>query len=713
MPICRSMGFLAALTTILVLGSVVLPAWGAGQNLEYFVAPNGNDSWSGRLAVPNAGRTDGPFATLEHARDAVRAARQEAGTKGVGAATVQLRGGTYRVTRTFTLESRDGGTTAAPTVYRAYRNEEVRLVGGQEVAGWQPVRDEAILKRLDPTAQNHVVQSDLHAQGVKDYGSLTPRGFGRPTTPAALELFFQDRPMTLARWPNGNAWATIQGAPKGAEGSVFTYEGDRPARWAQAEDAWVHGYWSFDWADTYEKVVSIDPVTHSIFTHPAQGFYGYAPGRRFYALNLLEELDTPGEYYLDRKTGLLYFWPPALLEKGRTVVSVLEAPLITVRNAAHILLRGLTLEAGRGSGLEMIDCQDCLVAGCMLRNLGTDGINITGGARCGVQACDLYETGDSGVHIGGGDRKTLTPSGHYVVNCEIHHQSRWDRTYRPAIGIDGVGNRASHNLIHDGPHNAILMSGNDHIVEYNDISRVCTQTGDAGAVYMGRDLVQRGTVVRYNHFHDIGPTIQATQEGRYTEVMAVYLDDCYCGVTISGNLFERAGRSIMVGGGRDNTIENNIFVDCSPAIHVDQRGKSWAAKYFLPNSEWRILEHAQEVPYDQPPYSTRYPHIVNVLSDDPAAAKYNRILRNIRAGSGKWIDWLDGLSEKTVETRDNWTEGDPGFVAPANHDYRLRPDAPALKTGFQPLPLSKIGLERDAYRGKLPVNRKSRSGKAE
>lgn len=671
--------------------------------LDFYIAPHGNDRWSGRLAAPNAAGNDGPFATLERARDAVRTARQEAKGKGASA-TVLLRAGSYRLAQTFALEAQDGGMSAsAPTVYRAYRNEEVRLVGGQEVRDWQPVRDELALKRMEPAARGHVLQTDLGAQGIADFGKLTSRGFGRPTTPATLELFFQDRPMTLARWPNGDEWATIQAAPKGPDGGVFTVDSDRLARWTQADDIWVHGYWNYDWADSYEKVASIDPAAHTISTLPPHGIYGYAPGRRFYALNLLEELDTPGEYYLDRKTGILYFWPPSDVQKSRTVVSLLETPLITIRNAANIRIQGLTLEDTRGAGLVITDCRDCLVAGCTLRNLGTNGIDITGGARCGVQSCDLYETGDSGVHIGGGDRKTLTPGGHYVVNCEIHHQSRWDRTYRPAIGIDGVGNRAAHNLIHDGPHNAILMGGNDHIVEYNDISRVCTQTGDAGAVYMGRDLVQRGTVIRYNRFHDIGPTIQADQPGRYDEVMAVYLDDCYCGVTILGNLFERAGRSIMVGGGRDNTIDNNLFIDCNPAIHVDQRGKGWAAKYFAPGGEWHILEHAQEVPYNQPPYSDRYPHIAALLTDDPAAAKYNRIVHNIRIGSGKWIDWLDGLNEKTVETHDNWTEGDPGFVSPKRHDYRLRPDAPARKIGFQPLPLTKIGLQRDAYRRQIPA----------
>lgn len=678
-----------------VLMVCALGAAGASP-MNLYVAVGGRDTWSGRRASPNAAHTDGPFATLERARDAIRSLKG-AGKLPRGGVTVWIGGGAYVRTASFALDRRDSGTADRPIQYRARPGQVVRIVGGREVGGWKPVTEAAILARLDPEARAHVLVADLKAQGIVDYGQLRRRGFGQPAWPAGLELFFGDRPMTLARWPN-QGWATIQGVPNGPQGGRFTYEGDRPARWTKAEDLWLHGYWTFDWADSYEKVASIDTDKHEIATAPPHGVYGYAPGRRFYALNLLEELDTPGEWWLDRANGLLYFWPPSPIAAGKPVVSMLEQPLVSVQEGSHIRFRGLILECGRDMGLVMNGCEDCLVAGCTVRNMGTGGIAIDGGARCCVQSCDVYEVGDSGISIAGGDRQTLTPAGHFVDNCHIHHQSRWDATYRPAIGINGVGNRATHNRIHDGPHNAILMGGNDHRVEFNDISRVCTETGDAGAVYMGRDLAQRGTIIRYNRFHDIGPTIKANQEGRYTEVMAVYLDDCYCGVTVFGNLFIRAGRSIMLGGGRDNTIENNVFVDCNPDIHIDQRGKGWAAKYFVPKGEWSIFENLKAVPYDRPPYSTRYPHLANILEDDPAAAKYNRVLRNVHIGKGKWIDWLDGMSEKTVECVGNWTEGDPGFVDAAKGDFRLKPNAPMRRLGFQPIPFRKIGLYRDEYR---------------
>lgn len=665
--------------------------------VELYVAPNGNDAWSGRRAAPAKGGSDGPFATLERARDALRLLRSRG--KAAGPATVWVRGGLYERSAGFVLEAQDGGAPGAPVAYRATRGEVVRLSGGRTVGGWKPVTDATVLARIPEEARSLVRVADLRAQGITDFGAMARRGFSG-SGPACLELVYGDTAMTPARWPN-EGWATIASAPAGPDGGKFAYQGDRPSRWTAAEDAWVHGYWMYDWADTYEKVASIDPAKREIATVPPHGVYGYGPGRRWYVLNLIEELDAAGEYWLDRKAGLLYCIPPAG-KSGPAVVTMASEPLITLQGVRNVTLAGLILENGRGDGLHMRDCTDCVVAGCTLRNMGGSGMAVEGGSRCGARSCDLYGLGEAGVQLSGGDRQTLTPSGHFAENCHIHHHSRWCRTYRPAIGMQGVGARASHNLIEDGPHNAILLGGNDHIIEFNDISRVCTQTGDAGAVYMGRDWAMRGVVVRHNRFHDIGPTLSAGQEGRYTEVMAVYLDDCFSGGTITGNLFLRAGRAIMLGGGRDNTVENNVFIDCNPGVHIDQRAKGWAAEYMKPNGGWSIFENLKAVPYNRPPYD-KYPHLATILEDDPPAAKYNRIVRNIHVGKGKWIDWLDGLNEKLVEVAGNTTEGDPGFVNAAAGDYRLKPGSAAAKAGFKPTLFHQAGLIRDAYRRTLPV----------
>jgi hypothetical protein len=650
------------------------------EAVELFVSPQGRDTWSGRLASPNAGATDGPVETLERAREL---ARRYVGREPV---TVTLRSGVYELQRTFVLEEADG-SSSKPVRYRAQPREAATLRGGRAVSNWKPVTDPAILARLPQAAQARVIVADLKAAGISDFGKLTRRGFGRPVTPAALELFFRSKPMTLARWPN-REWATIASAPDGQQGGRFTFTGGQPERWKDVSALWVHGYWTYDWADTYEHVASLDPATRTVSTEPPHGVYGYTPGRRFYFLNVLEELDEPGEWYLDRNTGMLYFWPPAPPKAGDVVVSLLEAPMVEVRGASNVTIEGLIFECTRGSAIEITGGKGDAIRACEFRCIGTSAVSVNGGSGHVVADCHIHDIGESGINVSGGDRKSLTPGGHQVLRNHIHDYSLTCRTYRPAVGLNGVGNRVANNAIHDAPHNAILMGGNEHIVELNDISRVCLQTGDAGAVYMGRNMTMRGNVIRWNYFHDVTRTIG--EQGGFVDVMSVYLDDCFCGTTIYGNVFVRAGRAAMIGGGRDNTIENNVFIDCTPSVHVDSRGIGWASFWFDGRDPF-IMDGLKEVNHDKPPYSVRYPQLVTLLNDEPGKAKGNVITRNVSIG-GKWIELFDGLDGKTVRMADNLTEGDPGFVNAAALDFRLKADSPLRKLGFKPIPVERIGI---------------------
>lgn len=680
--------------TFFVLALVGSSASGAAPALEIHVAPSGNDA--------NSGTKEKPFATPERARDEIRRMKA-AGPLPDGGVAVELAGGIYELSNSFALTEADAGTEQSPIVYRARRGEEVRLVGGREVTGWSPVTDPAVLERIDPAAHGQVLQADLRALGIENFGALSRRGPTLPVDRSGLELFFGDKPMTLARWPN-HGWTRIAATPAGQYGGQFTYEGDRPKRWTKAADLWLHGYWTFPWADSYEKVNSIDLEKRLIVTEAPHGMHGYTPGKRFYALNLLEELDEPGEWYLDRKSGLLYFWPPSPVEQGNPRVSLLDTPLLTLTDASFITVRGLTIECGRASGAAISGGTRNQIVGCTFRNLGTFAVSIGEGrptTRSGVAGCDIYDIGEGGIRLDGGDRMTLTPGDNFAVNNDIHHYSRWIRTYQPAVSVKGVGQRVANNRIHEAPHIGIYFIGNDHLIELNDISRVCLETGDSGAIYTGCDLTARGTTIRHNHFHDIERKIDAKEgmEG-FAEVMSVYLDDCTCGITISGNIFHRGGNAVLIGGGRENVVENNLFVDCRVAISIDARAETWMkANFFAPAGP--IMTPLKAVPYDKPPYSTRYPRLANILQDEPGLPKYNRIVRNIGVG-GKWIAGLDGLNGATVEVSDNLTDADPKFVDPARADFRLQDDSPSHKLGFQPIPVERIGLLDDDTRASRP-----------
>lgn len=654
--------FLAVLS---VLGGDTKPA-----ALVLHVAPQGNDAWSGQ--------SDRPLATLAGARDAIRRLKK-AGPLPAGGVRVEIHAGRYELAKPLELGTADSGTPAAPIVYQGAKGQPKVICGGRRVKDFRPVTDPAVLARLEPGARGKVLQASLPAQGITDYGRADGSGLG---------LYFQDRPMTVARWPNegfvrivglvGGNPVDVRGT-KGDHIGKFYYDGDRPNRWQAENDAWLHGYWFWDWADQRQPLESIDTRLKILAVKPPYHSYGYRKGQWYYAFNLLAELDSPGEWYLDRTSGILYFWPPAAIGSSPATVTLLENH-VTLKGTSNLTLRGFQFEIARATAIVGAGCTDVRVDGCTIRNVG-NAAAFSGGQRCGVANCQIERLARGGISLSGGDRKSLTPCGHYAENNHIHDYGRWARMYSAAVSINGVGIRVAHNLIHDAPHQAISFSGNDHTIELNEIHNVCHESNDAGAIYAGRNWTMRGTVIRYNYMHHL-----FGHEGR--GCVGVYLDDMFCGTRIFGNVFYRVPRPAFIGGGRDCTVENNIFVECVPAIHVDARMLGWAG---TPDSQEGMRRSLAAMPYQTPPWSQRYPELPKILDDEPAAPKGNVIQRNVCWG-GKW-DGMQAKARPYVALRDNLVDEDPHFVDAAKLNFQLRDDSPAYrKIGFQRIPVEKIGL---------------------
>jgi len=596
----------------------------AAFGADFYISLKGSDG--------NPGTRAKPFATLDRARDAVRAA-------GHGApVTVWLAGGSYVRTESFVLSAQDSGTESVPVVYRAMPGAAVRILGGRVVRGFRPWR-------------GRILQLDLRKQGITEYGQLTPRGFGRSHT-GALELFFDGRPMTLARWPN-RGWAHIGAATPDKATDQFAFDGDRPLRWLKAPDAWVHGYWTYDWADSYERVASIDAQAHVIHTAAPHGVYGYTKERRWRVVNVLEELDEPGEWYLDRSAGVLYFWPPKPINSAEAIVSLLAKPLVALDGAAHIEFRDVTFGYTRGDAVVIRNGMHNVLRHCVIANTGNRGVVVQGGSNNGVEDSELRDIGDGAIRLEGGDRPSLTPGGQFALRNHIYRFGRWSRTYTPGIELFGVGDRAAGNTIDHAPHTAILLHGNEHVVERNDIHSVAMETGDVGAYYLGRDWTERGNVARGNYLHNLGNG----------DVNAIYLDDCASGTIVTDNVIQGAHRGAMIGGGRDNLFRGNKFVDCDIAIHFDARGLGWANSWFN-GKDTTLFDRLKAMPYSQEPWRSRYPQLLTVASDDPARPKGN-IVEDNQSWSGKWIDYLDKLTEHDLTLRNNAVNARPGAVDPA------------------------------------------------
>lgn len=676
--------------------------------LRLYVSTAGNDNWSGKHRVADRSRSDGPFATLERARDAIRELKA-ARALPEGNVIVEVQGGVYELNRPFELDSRDSGTgSLSRIIYQGEKGREVRLSGGRSLTGWKPVTDQGILRKLSTGIRGKIWQANLKAAGISDFGS--PGGLG-------MELFFNDEPMWISRYPN-KGFMKITGVfnlqpvdirgTKGDQVGRFQYDDQRISRWKEEKDAWVDGYWFWDWSQQRHRIAELDTANRTIEVVPPWHHYGYRAGQWFYGFNLLSEIDEPGEYYADRENGILYFYPPSDVVNGRTTVTLIPN-IITMNQASSVTISRLILEGSRETIVTMRGCNGSLLAGCTLRNAGDCAVTIDGGMRSGVSGCDIYGTGAGGIRIDAGDRATLIPAGCYSDNNHIHHTARIKRIYTPCISLNGVGNMATHNLLAHVPHMAIYFNGNDHLIEYNEIDDVCYESNDAGAIYAGRNWTMRGNAIRFNYMHDISGF-----EGK--GCVGIYLDDAFSSAEVTGNIFRNVTRAMMIGGGRDNVVTNNIFIGCIPSLHVDARGMGWMQDM---TDEW-IREAAEKgtilgAAYNRPPYSTRYPKLPLLTDDEPRAPKGNVISNNICAGgnwdkpSGFWGMSVEGKARPFLEMKDNIVSpasgvqdslsksfiiADPLFadpVHPEKKDFRLAKGSPALKRGFKQIPFRKIG----------------------
>jgi parallel beta-helix repeat protein len=708
--------------------------------LDLYVAGDGRDSWSGTLAAPDPSGTNGPFATLVRARDEIRQWKAKLGHRPLPQPVmVWVRGGDWYLDKPFQLTAEDSGSEKAPIVYRAFSNEVVRLIGGVTVTGFKPYK-------------GGILQADVADLGL----ARVPIAVGdrmRGSAPS-FELFFRDQRQELARWPNrqpddprGGEWAFIVDVPPKGSLARFQYAGDRPARWQprklSGHEGQVHLWPWHDWFDEFVGIGWIDPEKQEI-TLAEDAHYLLKPGRRFYVRNVFEELDAPGEWYFDRATQTLYFWPPSPLVDGDVVVSTLRG-IVTLQDTTNVMVRGFTAEMCRGDAVHVLGGAHNVIAGCTVRNTHEFGIVITGGRDNGATGNDVSDTGLGGISLGGGDRATLTPAGNYAVNNHIHHFGRVLKCYQPGVAVGGVGQRVAHNLIHDGPHCAIMFSGNEHVIAYNDIHHVCWESSDAGALYAASDWASRGNVIAYNKFHDIegwtvasganwpldtGPDPDGTvtyQSHHY--VWAVYLDDLQGGTVIEGNVFYRLpGPGIHIGGGQYNRVENNIFADCDRGVLINTRDKYDVQQQRL-----------AQINYKQPPWSTRYPELLELLNTDPRTPAHNTVIRNIfvcprgpyqfspfdpstsRVDSN--IVWT-GTNALTVYATfyqqpgggknlkwDNWCAlgfdkasviAAPLFVDAAADNYDLADNSPAFALGFKRIPVERIGLYPDDLRASWP-----------
>ena len=713
---CRCVALLCALAAF-VPACCADGAGARGHEMKLFVATDGNDSWSGKLPAPNPDKTDGPFATITRARDAIRERKSKGQLR--TPVRVLVREGTYYLKETFTLGPQDSGTQDCPITYASYPGEKAILSGGRVLTGWKPYRGK-------------IYSCSLEALGLK---GLRFR-----------QLFYRGERQIMARHPNMDPVRPRTGGflyyvlPTGEQpsGRVIHYQrGALPRKWVHLRNAEVLISPGHGWGSPSVPVASID-VDKRVITL-ARGVGHIREGNPFHFQNVLEELDAPGEWYLDARKGTVYFWPPddGLASHGALAPAmqdsiVIEGDLKKNQFAEHLKLSHLGLECCERHCVVLRAARRCGIIGCTVLKVGHAGILIDAGSSfCRVAGNDVFYPGGHAIAMYYSAGTPTSCRDNVITNNYAHHCGEihiCSFGWGSGICISGHRTVLSHNLVHDTAYSAVNHDGSDHVIEYNHIHHVSLRAADCDGIYgwirpSTKAEASGGTVVRFNRVHDVvGCTIAPMLGGKSGEWKSpsqgfgIRCDDYLSDTTIYGNLVYRCSVApVCLHGGWRNTVENNILVDGAVSqlrLNTMRRDDPLPSRkglggrapgpgkfsmshnvvrrnimyYTLPNDVFCGGSHWEDC-------------IVSEMDRNliwhmglPIRVKFRGWPRE-----GSWQRWL-------AAGRDTHSlVADPLFVDPKKDDYRLRPQSPAFKLGFKPLPIEKMGLVKDAERASWPV----------
>lgn len=668
------------LVSIVVLAlfalSVIAPSVLAADNtVLIYVAPGGSDSGVGTI--------ESPLKTFEGAKSRVRELR----AGGIESIEVIFRGGDYRIRKT-TFTAEDSGTEENPIVYKAYEGETVNFKGSVtlDAKAFSPVTEASALARIRDDMHDKVVVMDLAAQGVT-FGDLYtpyPQGgatsYGLNGTADYNSVYIDGVELDLAQWPNGRGYASWDTV---ANPYTIVYKDPEPDKWVNAKNFWLKVFNAYDFGETRAAVVSVNP-TENTLSIPSNMTIVNPYSKRYKAFNLLEELDVPGEYYIDHDTMKLYLCAPYSITDSVLEFSIEGDSLVTIKNASNITFEGVTFTQSRGHGVYTEDIDNIDFINCNFTNIANRGICMSGtkdvvsGANywqsalvkndasynCDIRGCNFDNTGSAAIQVIGGNVDTLTPSNDVVEDNVI---TRADQRYimETTVRVNGCGVTVRGNVISKQPQQGIEFMGNDHIVEDNEISDVLREVADSAGIYQGRNQMQRGSVVRRNLLHDIQPRDSRLVSG----TVALYMDDGQQGVELSNNIVVDASTAYNNNEGAAIKLKNNTFVD---------NNKSWA---FHQNRNvgqdiWdksmmgTIADMVNDI-YDKDLYFERYPELKDWYLTKKNPYAYTEVTGNLLVNNTSNAIGTATKKWATIENNLEYVSKDI-FVDPENLDYRVK-----------------------------------------
>lgn len=693
----------------------------AATPLALHIAPNGSDKWSGRFAAPNASKTDGPFATLERARDAVRELKRKQGGALKQPVTVYLRGGSYSLSHPVRFTFEDSGTKDCPVIYAAYRDEKPVLSGGRSITGWKEVNVDG--KRL------WAAEVPAAREGKWNFHQLWVNGQRRTRARQPNDGFFR-----IAAVPDLDLKKPYQTGQ-----DRFQFKPGEIERWKNLEDVDLVLF-TF-WISTRRGIAAIDEAQHMVTLNRRSHMrltdgFGQKPAlARYYVEGAFELLDSPGEWYLNRQTGVLYYLPVPgeRMDKAEVIAPALDQFVAIEGNpkedryVEHLTFRGLAFSysewwlptdgtadryqfqgaASMPAAIRLYGARHCSFEACAIAHVSGYAIHFSRGCeRDRLVGSELSDLGTGGVKIGEPDRIGNLPPGMKNPSPEEPGEETHDieisdneirqggRVFHQGHGVwvgQSYNNLIAHNHIQDFYQIGIsvgwtwgygksLARGN--VIEYNHIHQIGQRkSSDLGAIYtLG---TQPGTVIRYNLLHDIHC---ADYVGR-----GIYLDEGSADIVVENNIaYDTTTGGFGLNYGRRNTIRNNIFAfgevaQIEPSGNMPKPAAQEGSSYVLERNifYWQAGHNLLRGPWRPKPR-------------DELVMRGNLYWQEgggeILFGPRTWAEWqalgLDAGSKIA----------DPLFVDAGKGNFRLKPGSAASQIGFQPFDLSSAGPRKSGRR---------------
>ncbi len=696
---------------------------------DLYVSTHGNNSWSGSLPEPNGDRTDGPFATIERARDEIRRRKSYVFSKQAamysaalrGPVTVWIRGGVYGTPKPIVFEPID----SAPVCYHAYPGETPIIDGSERIEGF---------------AETTVNGKDAW---VADVGDARFDGW------SFRELFVNGERRSRPRFPKNNllTMESVPGLPKSGSwqsGRGYTRfvarDGDiRQFKQLEAIDVvylhfWIEERTGIESYDSPSRTVTMKrPSAAPLFAQSGSALADY------YLDNVFEELTEPGEWYLDRPAGKVYYIPqpgekieeveisaPRALQlmalkgdpENNEFVEFLRfegitfqhtdwrhpdpsdgAEFITVsgdhsRFESRRHFRGKKAAASQAAcdvpGVIFLEAaRHCSFVDCTVQNVGWYGFEIADACRgVAVDHCTIRQTGGGGVKINGSsatDPLQRRTGDHAITHNEIFSCGR---IFHSAVGVlvmNSFNTDVSHNHIYDLFYTGISCGwkwgymenvARDNRIEKNHIHQIGQGVlSDMGGIYtLG---VQPGTVIRGNLIHDI--------EKAHYGGWCIYPDEGSSHMLIENNVCYDTNDTIFNQHyGRENLVRNNVFAFASSALLSHSKAEyehcsiRFERNLLITNGEpvFRVGYHGS---LDKPNHSSD----LNLIWD--AGGKQPRFIERDLKTEMTLDEWLAvGHDHHSIFE-------DPKFRNLAQRDFTLMPDSPTGKIDWRPIDLSDVG----------------------